>query len=269
MSNNITTTKPNSIEAAKNHIISFKAKSETLIASITEITVTGETISNAELLLKEATSLANCIDADRKEMVKPINNLLKSVKELADSIIEPVNEAKATLKTKIIDYNNEVARKEQEERLRQQALIQDRVDKLYQLGARQDINQNFVIGMCQVPSSILKASEEQFLAELQKVELEAEKIKASISESNPFEDDEDKIEEVQIEAVEPPKVTLIPSTQTKAVKGLRKSWVFEITDPAMVMRELCTPDEKLIREAVKNGLREAPGIKIFEKTDVR
>ncbi len=261
-----TTTKPNTIELAKNHINSFKNQSETLIQNISEITVTGETISNAEFLLKEATALANQIDTDRKEIVKPINQLLTSVKALADSIIEPVNVAKATLKTKIIDYNNEVARKEQEERLRQQAIVQDRVNKLYELGARQDSAQNFVIGMLLIPSSILKASEEDFMSELQKVELESEKLRSSIAESNPF---EDEVEEVQIETVEPPKVTLVQSAPTKAVKGLRKSWTFEVTDPALVIRELCSPDEKLIREAVKNGLREAPGIKIFEKTDVR
>jgi hypothetical protein len=45
-----------------------------------------------------------------------------------------------------------------------------------------------------------------------------------------------------------------------------KVWTFELTDPAAVPREYCQPVEKLIREAVTKGLREIPGVKIYEET---
>ena len=45
----------------------------------------------------------------------------------------------------------------------------------------------------------------------------------------------------------------------------RKSWKFEVTCAGEVNRVLCRPDDKLIREAVKNGLRETPGIRIYEE----
>lgn len=45
----------------------------------------------------------------------------------------------------------------------------------------------------------------------------------------------------------------------------RKEWAFEIINPQEVPRDYCMVDERKIREAVKNGIRAIPGVKIFEK----
>lgn len=45
-----------------------------------------------------------------------------------------------------------------------------------------------------------------------------------------------------------------------------KRWTFEILVHAQVPREFCEPVDKLIREAVRNGQRNIPGVKIFEET---
>lgn len=47
---------------------------------------------------------------------------------------------------------------------------------------------------------------------------------------------------------------------------LRRVWDFEIVDAAQVPREFCTPDQAAIRQAVKAGIREIPGVRVFEKT---
>lgn len=52
-------------------------------------------------------------------------------------------------------------------------------------------------------------------------------------------------------------------------KGIRKTMDFEILDPTLVPREYCSPDEKLLREAVKNQVNTIPGVRIFEKTSVQ
>lgn len=46
----------------------------------------------------------------------------------------------------------------------------------------------------------------------------------------------------------------------------KKSWVFEVTDPTLVPKEFLVVEPKLIAEAVKNGVRNISGVKIFEET---
>ena len=48
--------------------------------------------------------------------------------------------------------------------------------------------------------------------------------------------------------------------------SFRKQWTFEILVSDQVPREYCEPVDKLIREAVRSGQRNIPGVKIFEET---
>ena len=55
-------------------------------------------------------------------------------------------------------------------------------------------------------------------------------------------------------------------TQKPAVKsGIKTKTVFTVTNPELVPRSLCEPSDKLIREAIANGLREIPGVEIREE----
>lgn len=47
----------------------------------------------------------------------------------------------------------------------------------------------------------------------------------------------------------------------------RKTWTFEILNPDAVPREYMMPDERRIREAVKNGVRTIAGVNIFQKIE--
>ena len=42
-----------------------------------------------------------------------------------------------------------------------------------------------------------------------------------------------------------------------------------IENAKAVPREFCEPVRRLINEAIKSGVREIPGVKIYEKTDIR
>lgn len=81
--------------------------------------------------------------------------------------------------------------------------------------------------------------------------------------------------EALAEAAETPVAPVAPAP-SGPVRGdyggtssFTKTWKFEITDPEQVPREFCSPDEKLIREAVKNGTRSIAGVNIYETTEVR
>jgi hypothetical protein len=46
----------------------------------------------------------------------------------------------------------------------------------------------------------------------------------------------------------------------------RKEWTFEVVDPQEVPREYLLVDERAIRDAVRRGIRQIPGVNIFEHT---
>jgi len=62
----------------------------------------------------------------------------------------------------------------------------------------------------------------------------------------------------------PPRETVIHTAGGHS-QHLRKEWKGEIEDPEKVPREYCIPDQKLINQAIRMGVREIPGVKIFEK----
>lgn len=69
-----------------------------------------------------------------------------------------------------------------------------------------------------------------------------------------------KVDEVVVAAADP--VTRTESgTATQ-----RKTWEFEVEDPGKVPPEYLMVDEKKVRAAVRNGVRNIPGVKIYQET---
>jgi hypothetical protein len=48
-----------------------------------------------------------------------------------------------------------------------------------------------------------------------------------------------------------------------------RSWKHEVTDESLVPRHYMAIDEKKIREAIDMGLRELPGVRIYEEVETR
>lgn len=71
----------------------------------------------------------------------------------------------------------------------------------------------------------------------------------------------------QADAVVTPEKTL--DAGGLATVGTAKTWVFEVKDPMAVPREYLIVNESKVRQAVKSGIREIPGVLIFEKETLR
>lgn len=65
-----------------------------------------------------------------------------------------------------------------------------------------------------------------------------------------------------------PDVPKVTRTETGSASQV-KTWTFDVVDPQAVPREYLIVDDRLIRQAVKNGIREIPGVKVYEKTETR
>jgi hypothetical protein len=80
-------------------------------------------------------------------------------------------------------------------------------------------------------------------------------------------------QEAQKAGVEAPKVEApaMPEqpTATRTEYGAahqRKVWTYEIQEESQIPREYLVVDQKKIRQAVKDGIREIPGVKIYQDT---
>lgn len=73
-------------------------------------------------------------------------------------------------------------------------------------------------------------------------------------------------------AVVQPAPAILPAQKaTRSEAGTvseRKFWTFEIVDPMQIPRAYLMIDEKAIRAAVKAGVRDIPGVRIFEDIQI-
>jgi len=102
----------------------------------------------------------------------------------------------------------------------------------------------------------LKRREEE-----RKAREEQERLQAQIDK----EAKEKGVESVKVGEVVMPEPEKVTRTESGA-SHQRLHWTFEIEDESKIPREYLIPDEKKIRQAVAMGLREIPGVKIFEKS---
>lgn len=94
------------------------------------------------------------------------------------------------------------------------------------------------------------------LAEQKRLEEEAAKKQAEIN----------KLAEqkgVEAPVLNVPKLAELDKTVNTST--IKKVWTFEVTDLNLIPREYLVVDETKIRNAVREGVRNIPGVKIFEK----
>ena len=70
---------------------------------------------------------------------------------------------------------------------------------------------------------------------------------------------------VQVDAPVIPKSDTITRTEAGSAHQ-QKVWAFRVVDPGQVPREYLVVDERKLREAVKAGLRNIPGVEVFEES---
>jgi hypothetical protein len=65
--------------------------------------------------------------------------------------------------------------------------------------------------------------------------------------------------------IPPPPKTMTTQAGTVTVK---KHWVYRIVDAAKIPRSYCVPSPGLLQQAVRSGIRDIPGVDIFEEPDL-
>ena len=91
---------------------------------------------------------------------------------------------------------------------------------------------------------------------------QAEEAAAREAERPPFEEPERPVQAKPQEAAR-----VISSATGRVQASMSVKWVGEVTDAALVPRQYCAPSKAAIDAAIAGGVREIPGVRIFE--DVR
>jgi len=77
------------------------------------------------------------------------------------------------------------------------------------------------------------------------------------------------IETVNLPSPVVPQIDKVTRGESGASVTMARPWKAEVVDAGAVERQFCSPDMKKINEAVKAGMREAPGLKIYQDTQVK
>jgi hypothetical protein len=228
----------------------YKSEAERIVEDANSMTVQDQDSLNVAVMIGgNAKKIGKAIDAQRKAIILEPSEFVKGVNSICKMITDQLDEAERTAKGKISQYQArvEMERRERERKAREEAeALQRKLD-------------------AEVAEANRKAAEEA----RRKAEEEARARKASDAE---IEAAKKKAEEeaAKIAVIAPTVVTPVVQEAPKVTRtesgsaSQRKVWTFEVQDPAQVPREYLMVDEKKIRDAVRMGVRDIPGVRIYE-----
>jgi hypothetical protein len=177
---------------------------------------------------KEVKSYEKRIETLRKQLVSPLNDRVKQINAFAAAISEPLEKVERHLKSEVLTFNHEQEKKRQAE--------------------------------------IARIEKEQ--------ELELRRIaKETKAEKKGVEDENQKLaigamKEAEAQVVNKEARSEVKAIEETALKGVRKTWKAEVMLEASVPREFLSIDMKKINAALRAGVREIPGVRIFEETSL-
>ena len=202
----------------------------------------------------KAKAITKNIETQRKKTIEGASAFIETINKMCKILTEPLRLAEAATKNKINIYQIAVEAERQRQQEAARRAAQELQDKLRREAeeanrkAREEASR--------------KAEEEARLRRASEAEIAAAKLAAQ--------------EKVIAQAVEPivilppvipPKP--VPRTESGTLAYQVRSWKHEVTDESLVPRHYMAIDEKKIREAIDMGLRELPGIRIYEEVETR
>lgn len=199
-------------------------------------------MQKALLAGKEAKHFSKMIEDKRKELVKPLNDQVKAINDYAKSIAAPVLDVESHLKKELMSFERVLEKQRREEQAKLEA---EKADKEKELA-------------------------EKARAEKERLEMEAqfgvdEQDEAAVKRQELVAKAEQEREKAELERQESEAKKQI---QSNKVSGARKVWKFEVQVPSEVPREYLVVNETMIRAAVNSGIRDIPGVRIYEDVQI-
>lgn len=218
--------------------------------------------------LKTITSFKKMVDEKRVSLVKPLNDQVDAINGYAKKIKAPIEEAEAFVKNKMKEFALIEQKRIEEEKRRIQEEEQKERERIAAERKRQEL--------------ALKTKQEEEakkLEESKKASTDLMSVFGDFSEDNTaqeelkrkqeferaeFEAKKKREEEEQQKQLEAKKKLL----DLEKPKNTRKVWKWEVTAYSEIPDQYWELSEAMVNKAVKEGIREIPGIRIFQETEI-
>ena len=224
----------------------FVIKGLELKAQVTDIVIdNNDQKHNWEMLLRQINEVEKAIDWTRDSLVRPHNELVKSINAKVKEIALPVVEAKELIKQKLTWYAVLIEKQKQLEADRLQQIVF--VMKSFKTGVFLRAYFDSIDEKDQENPLIQSA----FMVCLWNLTKDLE----AIEEAKTFTKTAEILEKRQ--------------DQTDKVKWLQTITKFEIIDEDLVPRLACSSDEKKIRAMIKSWVDNIPWVRIYQEKTVR
>lgn len=233
-----------------------------------------EQMDEAMQVLKQAKEIDKALEEKRKQLVKPFNDGANRINDYKKELITNLVSGIDKVKTAVLGWQREKEKKAKEARVvvRQGQLTvlgfipdsngrytRENIGSVSQMEMENYEDRNWNEMINGYTEMINRLSQQQ----VQKLEAEKEIVDMFGSEDDKKELDQ-KIQTASI-PVAKPVTTYNGSAGAGKLKGSTKTWTFEIEDASQIPREYLMVDETAIRKAINAGIRELPGVKIFQK----
>lgn len=247
----------------------FKIKSQELLdqakaKEVTDDATAKEAVAIRKLITSHRTEVKNA----RLAITRNFDSVKSQFIDAEKDVLAPAEEALENISQKILAYQEEQERLAKEEAARVDAICTKFTTNAKSLRSQK---------ACDEKGAELK----QIFAELPEADQNHAEIKLAftraINELLTRKDELTTAERDEAEAAKPAaqrkrEQEIAEAEAAKAAKvqstvksGIKVKTVFTVTNPELVPRSLCEPSDKLIREAIANGLREIPGVEIREE----
>jgi hypothetical protein len=110
---------------------------------------------------------------------------------------------------------------------------------------------------------------EEFVAAVKEKMIEWQKIEQKRLDEEQKKLEAEALKKAKAEGKSEVEVAIVNNIKTQradfSTATLKKIWTFEVISEIEIPREYLTVDEKKIKEAIKNGVREIKGVKIYQE----
>jgi hypothetical protein len=241
----------------------------------------GLSIANKESLdlamgtLKQAKEVEKAIEEKRTSLVKPFNTAVKTINDYAKTLTAELIQTIDSVKKECLRFQEaEVKRLAQEKKTA-------RMGQLAQLGFNYDAAKDeHVRDSITVPASDLNASDDVWIYIItnltervaQASQQQAAALEEDLELAGAFGDTDDAkaIAEkvVTVSQIAAPVASAGTGFIADKLKGTTKRWTYEVIDANLLPREYLVVNTTAINTAVKGGVREIPGVRIYEDTSL-
>jgi hypothetical protein len=257
------------------------------------------TLAMASKLKKDVTSFLTSTNEKRLEITKPARDLVDAINQKAKEATEPATEAKTIVTKAIVEYEEKIAEQkriesariakinqvfllaETKDTIEQNVEMRQKVEGYYMnlpgtdkvipeikqacFSLVERINQKIILLQEQEAQAeaqrkldeAKKAQDAQAIAQAQKQAELDKQAREQLAEDRRLKDEQikQKLEAERIQA----------NATFKIATGIRTYTKFTIEDATLVPREYCEPSDKLINAAIKAGVTNIAGIKIYQE----